>query len=221
MGALRRQYVLPVGLGVAVATLFVFVLCERSRDRAELDKLRREVDGLLGSVEPSQSLSSVSGIALPAVAPTAMAGGETQVHSAISAVDAVPREPSLPAEVGHTPSVSEKRDAYEIAFVGDHLDSTWDARTAKEAVAKIRAALPDGSTFRSFECRAVMCRVETSHADVAAYRKFVKTAFMSSATRLWNGPGFSTRLSDEGSPGKPLVTVSYIAREGQALPAIE
>jgi len=63
-----------------------------------------------------------------------------------------------------------------------------------------------------------MCRIETVHQGLESYRTFVQDAFISPETKLWNGGFFSAEFADP-IDGK-LVTVSYLAREGEELSLI-
>jgi hypothetical protein len=85
------------------------------------------------------------------------------------------------------------------------------------AEAKLPTLLPTGSSVTSFECRSSICRLETAHKDHADYVKFAHAAFMSPTVQLWNAATYTTPLNDDPADG---AMVTYLSREGQALPQI-
>jgi hypothetical protein len=196
-------------VGIVGALVF-----EGRRRDSELVNVQRQLRALsISAVASSSSVSapSVTDEVLPVRREVLV---ETDAGGAVASASPEPR-----AAPSHY-SAPVMRDAYEIAFLGQHVDSQWTGQSLREARNKLTTALPEGSALRSFECRETLCRVETSHADLARYHAFVKTAFRNQATRLWNAPGFST-LADDASDSTragALVTVSYIAREGHELP---
>jgi hypothetical protein len=136
-------------------------------------------------------------------------------------------EGSRPAEPAHEEPPGETPPPVKAADVHDSLESVWTSQTSRSAWAgdasrtaasKLRALLPDGSATRSIECRDSMCRIETEHADAARYSKFVRSAFLDGTTQLWNGGFFSSIVEDASGSGGKLVSVAYLAPEGQTLP---
>jgi hypothetical protein len=105
-------------------------------------------------------------------------------------------------------------------FSAQRVDASWAGTAQNLASERLRATLPEGSEVRSVECRASLCRIETSHTDEQRYESFVRQTFLDPKTQLWNGGLFSTTLDDGQSEGR-LVMVSYLAREGQAVPSFE
>ena len=67
-----------------------------------------------------------------------------------------------------------------------------------------------GSLVVDVECRGESCRIEASHPDVAGYKRFIQSTFMTEAARPWNG-GLETLVSTE-SPSN-VTSVSYFGRE--------
>jgi hypothetical protein len=209
------------GVQAAVATCIVIAvaavalsLVDRKRQSAEMADLQKRVASLSVSTASAEEAPPSSPYrayepapAPPVAAPTASAAPAPALAS---------KEEARPA-----PAPAEVRDSFEIAFGGDKPDPGWTGADQRRASQKIQAALPEGSHMRSFDCRASLCRIETSHEDPSHYRAFVRAAFLDPETQLWNAGMFSTRSSDEAAPGEPLVMVSYLAREGQALPNIE
>jgi hypothetical protein len=200
---------------VAATLAATFIVVERNRQSAELSKLEKKVAALAerpasgASDDERPSAPSRSFDAPPVIAAAPPSAGVTVAP------------PSPPVAAPQGPSASEVRDNLEIAFGGDHRDSIWSGADQRRTTQKLEGALPEGSSLKSLDCRASICRVETSHADLAHYKTFVRTAFMNPTTQIWNAPSVSMRMSDVDTPGAALVTVSYIAREGQDLPRFD
>lgn len=114
------------------------------------------------------------------------------------------------------------RDRYDRVF-DSSLPDKWATEYARTAVwSKLVSALPTGSAVRAFECRGAMCRLETSHVDLAHYKTFMVTAFQNPSTRLWQTEATSMPRDevDDASSDGPKVMVSFIARDGLSLPAL-
>jgi hypothetical protein len=132
---------------------------------------------------------------------------------------ASPRAPVTDAD-GPAPTPADVRDRLEDAFRGQAIDPVWSRTAVQTLDRKLATVLPARSAVRSVECRGALCRIETSHAGRDEYREFVHRAFVRSETELWNA-GFFTNVVAEPGVGQPLVTVAYLAREGQGLPPPE
>ena len=113
------------------------------------------------------------------------------------------------------------RDEYQKAFQGEPRDATWADGAQRLAAQRLQAVLPTGSEVRAVECRTSMCRLETSHPDRSRYEAFMRSAFLGGAPALWNAPEFSAPLASLDAAHEPLLIVSYLAREGRALPAVD
>jgi len=114
------------------------------------------------------------------------------------------------------------RDRYDRVFDSSSPD-TWATQYARTEVwSKLIQALPTGSAVRSFECREAMCRLETSHVDLAHYKTFMVTAFQNPSTRLWLTEATSMPRDevDDASSDGPKLMVSFIARDGRSLPSL-
>jgi len=114
---------------------------------------------------------------------------------------------------------ADVRDHMERVFVDEKPDLNWSRTAERTAETRLRSLMPEGGTLRSVECRASLCRIETSHEGLDEYREFVERAFMKMDTQVWNGPSYSTPLDDKAAEhGFPLTFVSFLAREGHELP---
>jgi hypothetical protein len=120
-------------------------------------------------------------------------------------------EPAEQAEQ-EQPEPIDPGEHLEHAFGDQPTDAAWANATEAHIAQKVRAGLPH-ARVQAIECHASMCRLETIHADAAAYGQFVNES-----KRLWSADAYSDEPI-EGAQGQ-LVVVSYLAREGETLPQI-
>jgi hypothetical protein len=116
---------------------------------------------------------------------------------------------------GSAVTAEDMREQLQASFAALPLASNDVAHRLELGM---RAVLPAGSSVRSVECRGSLCRVETQHAGFDDFRDFVQRAFQGQPVApVSNGPVF-VNLLEEPAPGKPVVAVAYVGREGTALP---
>jgi hypothetical protein len=151
---------------------------------------------------------------LPRLAPLARIAADEPRADATAADKA-----SDPAAVAPAPTSAQVRDRLDDAFRTDPIDAAWSQTAVRTLQAKLGPLLPPQSAVRSVDCRGSLCRIETSHAGVTEYRDFVQRTFLGQA-ELWNA-GFFTNVVADPVPGQPVITVAYLAREGQSLPSPE
>jgi hypothetical protein len=134
--------------------------------------------------------------------------------SSVAAGRSAPREPK--------PQMTWQamRDGYGRVFDSSSPDTLATERARTEVWSKLVRALPTGSVVRSFECRELMCRLETSHVDLVHYKTFMVTAFQNPLTRIWRTEVTSMPLGDDETPSIGPQMVSFIAREGHSLPSL-
>lgn len=179
-----------------------------------------------------------------ALLPDPPAAPERRAGDASSAARAVPDRPLLPRPapmarivvdephadpatadkaadqaVAPAPTSAQVRDRLDDAFRADPIDAAWSQTAVRTLQTKLGPLLPPQSAVRSVDCRGSLCRIETSHAGVTEYRDFVQRTFLGQA-ELWNA-GFFTNVIADPVPGQPVITVAYLAREGQSLPSPE
>ncbi|HEY2514502.1 MAG TPA: hypothetical protein VGI39_26740 [Polyangiaceae bacterium] len=128
--------------------------------------------------------------------------------------------PSGNPSQARTATSASMRDHYQLAFERESREGTWADSAERLAEDRLKALLPPTSAVRAVECRASMCRLETSHADRPTYQAFLHAAFLGPSPGIWNAAQFSTRL-DPQADGGPLRVVSYLAREGRSLPSVD
>jgi hypothetical protein len=212
MGTLGRTG-LAIVAGASVLALFV---AERRRHDHQLAELRKEMAAVSAAVADERQQAANDQASLHVLGPhppPAVAAPPPQREAR-----AEPREPAASESAKPPPmEPTELRDHYQYVFSEDSADPEWRGGVRRAAVDKVNAALPRGSSLRSFECRSSMCRVETSHVDRRHYGDFLRAAFMNPSTSVWNAGGFSLPVED--GPSGELVAVTYIAHEGQQLPS--
>lgn len=134
-----------------------------------------------------------------------------------AAPDADPVGRVEPSRSKPAPSLAEAQARFASFFESEPVDSSWSWKAMDSLTKGVQAVLPAGSTLRRLDCRGTLCRIETEHADLAAFRTFVQNAFLTTATRLGNSGFFSSLVGDSKADG-PLTAVAYLAREGKQLP---
>jgi hypothetical protein len=113
------------------------------------------------------------------------------------------------------------RDHIERVFSDEKPDPAWARSTEHSVESRLRRSLPAGATLHSVECHASLCRIETAHENLDEYQAFIEQTFMKVETQLWNGASYSTPTEDGAAErGFPVAIVSYLAREGRALPQL-
>lgn len=166
--------------------------------RAHLERLTREV-ALAPASAPGQTQ------ALPSAPPASSAGVERP-------------NPPAPPEHPVPPSEQEMVASLEEAVHGEPIDPRWSRQAEDLARARLARTLTT-SRLESVHCGASLCRVETSHPTQEALEQFREQVLMATEPVLWNGATYSSVQGD--ALAGTLVTVSYVAREGRPLPALE
>jgi hypothetical protein len=118
------------------------------------------------------------------------------------------------------PDQRQIRDRFAALFAGDGADPNWTPSAESDARDRLTALLPQGSRLDSIECRTQLCRIETTHASVEAYNRFVHAVFLDQGTQVWNSSGFSSRVDDGPYTGGGATMVTFVGHPGQDLPAI-
>lgn len=108
-------------------------------------------------------------------------------------------------------------DALEAAFGAESRDGAWAMNAQRTAETALSAALPPRSAIRSVDCRATLCRVESTHASYAQAKTFVNQ-LTTRDSRPWNGGFYTGPVAQDASGAVTFVT--YLGREGVAMPGI-
>jgi hypothetical protein len=173
----------------------------------EIGELRAEVARLKGTVA-SQHLLTTRALANqpPAPAPSPVpAEGEPS--------DGVRAPPGK-----RFPTHQEAVAQIDARFNGEPAHAAWGQQVAPLATKVFRSRLPEGSSLTDVDCRETLCRVVMKHASMDTYRQLVESTLGARDSGLWNG-GISSIVTEQ-SPTS-VTTVTFIAREGMPVPAIE
>jgi hypothetical protein len=136
--------------------------------------------------------------------------------------EAAPQAPAEPSFEGQEkpPELTEEEIAVQLDnhFETESRDPAWADQATHEATRAFTEDIPAGSRVTKVECRKSLCRVDTEHDDVDAFRAFADASLLSRGRKIWNG-GFSSMVRSQSESG--VTAVTYIAKEGQAVPAPE
>jgi hypothetical protein len=133
-----------------------------------------------------------------------------------SANDVTEQSPVMTTPVTGPLSPADEQVATHHMFAQEPIDPAWSRSEEHRVYKHISAVIPGRSRIIRSECRATMCRVETSHATLEDYQTYLRSVFMDPQHSLQSGPTMSTLLSDSNSD--VIASVSYIARPDHALP---
>jgi hypothetical protein len=105
------------------------------------------------------------------------------------------------------PTEQEARAVAELEddFHSERRDPKWSDQGTTEATRALSRDLPQGTKLGKVECRLTMCRVESSHTSVDAFRNFVRVSLLSHDRQLWNG-GFSSYVVGQSPSGVSALT---------------
>lgn len=118
------------------------------------------------------------------------------------------------------PEMTEEEIAVQLDnhFDAQTRDRAWADRATQEATRAFTENIPAGSQVTKVECRQNLCRVDTEHTDLNAFRAFADATLLSRDRKIWNG-GFSTMVRTQTESG--VTAVTYVAKEGQPVPGPE
>jgi hypothetical protein len=189
-------------------TLAVAGMVQSHRHDTEMDRLREHLRALEGISSSAPSAAPITNIYVTAPpSDSATANGAADHRSPGSAVSPAPF------------TVADRKESLEGAFVADSSSSDWGSAVQREARASLEAKLPSGSAIRSFDCRATLCRIETSHESVRTYNSFVHDAFVSRKPAPWSAPSYQVVLNDPDADDGRVTAVTFLARPGHEIPS--
>lgn len=192
-----------------VPAVGLFAIAYLELDRTEETPTRREPSAAAAKLERRGSSPSPLR-ARPPQLPETVVDDERSSPPAAAALETRASKPELTSQ--------DIRDGFDGLFHREAMDSAWSAREADSLTAGVRAVLPAGSQLSRLECRATLCRIETTHADLEEFHSFTRAAFFARETRVNRAGLYSTLLSDPSVPG-PVIGVAFLAREGTELPS--
>jgi len=181
-------------------------LDEASEDREDVRRLEAKI-ARLEAASAWQGSVLANKVREAASAPPA-------VDAAVSSSD---NGGAAPPRTVRPPTEAEFVAQLETKFQAEVRDPAWSEQaiaTATRALAN--DLLPSGSRVESVDCRRNLCRVESSHDNMAAFKSFVESSLLSRQKKLWNG-AFSAEVIAQSESGVQALT--FITREGEPLPA--
>lgn len=131
-----------------------------------------------------------------------------------------PQEPAEDVEVaGATPQEAQPDDPDPVvlserldsAFFDESSDPEWTPG-ATETAEKLALAMRDNADVTNVECRASLCRLESTFSDLASFHESTVRAVTDPDTG-WPGPYMAAVVSDPRHAGA-VEAVTYLAREG-------
>jgi hypothetical protein len=126
---------------------------------------------------------------------------------------------ALPKAMAAAPAAAAQTSSEDLvasldrAFQGEPVDPKWGASQAARLRAAFEAARPSGSVLVDSACRSTLCRVEVTHADIAAQERFVGAL---APLGLFSNDGASGAAQHSGGKSG-MRSVYFMAREGRDL----
>lgn len=172
--------------------------------------LRREIAELRNAVRQSQALAVMAAQAKPRAERRHEADSDREK---MGAHDTSETEASnAEAEPKIVESEVEPRERLERKFHEEAPDHSWSSKAAEEAKAGLERGLPEGSQIVSVECRASICRSESSHSNFDRFREFIDRTVLTPEFK-WEGPAMWSVL--EQSERGHVSGVLYLLRPGE------
>lgn len=200
------------------AVIAAVVIQDRLHRPAKDEHLAQQIEELQRAQRELRTLAMQTERARPALgAPTPAPAPESARHERDDAAPA-DKEEARHEDAEPARTSEELRAAIADVFAADRDDPRWSLDAQRRAEEGLKRTLPGGSAALSVRCTGSMCRIETRHHTMEDYRHFVDQALMEPTTALWNGGTFSS-VVDTSDSGEVTV-VSYLARDGQALPVV-
>ncbi|HYO57223.1 hypothetical protein [Archangium sp.] len=200
--------------------LLAFTLWKNSQYKSEVEHLRREVSTMSDALQ-AQARRATS----DASAARELAAEVTQLRAdALRTASVAPPMPAMsarqddPAESrpeasSRVVSPEEVTQHIETTFEGEAMDTAWARGVRQGLQEKLAPLLSKGSSIGSLECHTSLCRIELRHPDEEQYQQFMQR--MTQGGTFWKGASMTYRSEEDG---RDIVTISYLAREGHAMP---
>lgn len=165
--------------------------------RRELESVRQQLAGLQQALQAHEAREQ-----------------ERMAGRAAIPVDAV--TPSRPAPEATDEAAARDGSAVDLGaaasaqFSRETRDAAWSPYMERQLEASLRELPPGGSSLKSVDCMATLCRVVLTHASQEE-----RGDFLFSLARL---PPFQTELRYVPEDGDVLTTTVYVTRPGSQLP---
>jgi len=207
-------------LAVMAVLLLAFSLRKNSQYKSEVEHLRREVGTMSDALQAqAQRATSDASAARELAAEVAQLRVDAlRTASAASPRSAMPARQDDPAE--SRPEVSprvigpeEVTQHIETTFHSEAMDTAWAREARQQLQEKLATILSKGASIGSLECHSSLCRIELRHPDEEQYRQFMQN--MTQDGTFWKGASMTYRGEEDG---RNIVTISYLTREGHAMP---
>jgi hypothetical protein len=199
-----------------------YVKSERGRSDKEMSQLRDKVAMLTDSMNRDEQVDRAASTNAPTQRTPVPYGdrGPPTIALSASATSVGPGVASTDKPLRRAPAPGAVRNGLEVAFISDQPDPKWGTLERGTLMKKFDSVLSDNSSITSLDCRSSMCRMQTRHADLGAFKKFLQSAFIDANSYVVNGAAHVSLLSDPSAQG-PVDAVEFLAREGRNLPFIE
>lgn len=205
-------------ISIALAGIVVLVLSEHSKQRRQHARTSAAIEAV--SRDLNEVAQQATRTRLQMLVPRPPDRGSPQVDPAPTTSNTdIEAQPGDEQEAPPALEVEEVRDRLDVFFREERTDASWGHQARQRIQQRIDTVLPENSFLLEVDCHSSMCRIETMHASLDDYQQFVRASFMSPETKLWNG-GFFASIKGEPENGE-VITVAYLARDGQDLPALD
>jgi hypothetical protein len=210
-----------IGGVLVVAACGAWLLYSRKSERAEARQLAETRDQI-GALRAQMHDLSRSRRVEPSVPARAVFPLDDESNAGTGesapASETSPDAAALAGPKHGAPNEAETVQQLDRKFTAEARDSDWTGTAERDLHAALSATLPEGTTLGKVECRTSFCRVESFHQDLEHFQQFVDKAYMGREKQVWNA-GFTAVVTSQ-SPSR-VTALSYVAREGQAIPALE
>ena len=172
-------------------------------DRAELEQMRRELDGL-------RVPSAASSMSRTDNHPGAVSArfDRSEVMRTTNTEEGSPW-PRMPPRAHTMPSL-------ESSFAAEPEDPSWSEEAQRVAAARVKSLLSTSLKLGAVECRTSICRIDLRSTSRQELDRFNELALRDSDHWIWNGP---SSVSIHGVRAtNSLTETMYLAREGHDLP---
>ncbi len=207
-------------LAVMAVLLLAFTHWKSSQYKSEVEHLRREVRTMSEALQAqAQRATSDASAARELAAEVAQwradalrTASAASPRPAMSAPQDDPAEsrPEVPSRVIGPEEVTQH---IETTFYSEAMDTAWAREVRQGLQEKLASLLSKGSSIGSLECHSSLCRIELRHPDEEQYQQFMQR--MAQGGTFWKGASMTYRSEEDG---RNIATISYLAREGHAMP---